>query len=295
MSGILPKDYERSSPTVTYKGLMCRMNWHTILIGLLLFPAVMCCLAAAEQTEFSSPGIGFIEIRSDREGGRVYFDTLYMGHIQNGRLKVPVDTTVSPQWKTVRMEYTSYRDFRGPFTRTEPGKTIAYQIDMSTTSYEGTGIVTFISNPPGAEIFLNGESLGVSPDSGTLVLYTVPRGLYSVEARKGGYSSITDELYVDGNAVTTYGVNLVPSPYGSLQISSNPDSGVIYLNNRCVGIAPFIIEEIPEGTHTIVVQKDGYQDFEAEVSVQAGSMGVIDAVLVSGQEEGIACTPENST
>ncbi|HOJ96116.1 MAG TPA: PEGA domain-containing protein [Methanospirillum sp.] len=248
---------------------------------MVLFSTIFCCQALGEEKRLTAPGIGYIEVRSDLDGARVYFDTLYMGHISHGKLTIPVDTTVTPSWKNVRMEYSGYLPYAGPYTQTEAGKTIAYKIDLSKTSYDRTGIVRFISEPAGAEFLLNDKSMGITPDSGILIAYTVPRGLYTVNAQRPGDQTITDQLYVDDNAATTYRVTMIPSPLGELDINSKPEGGTIFIDNRMVGITPLHMKEIPTGEHTIQIRMDGYQDWTANVSVLGGSLGSVEAVLVS--------------
>jgi hypothetical protein len=274
-------------------GMMCRLNWYIILIGMVLVPVILCSFACADGVKYNAPGIGYIEIRSDQEGARVYFDTLYMGFISGGVLTVPVDTTVSPVWKNVRVEYTGYQSFTGPFVQTEPGKTTAYQINLSHIPYNNCGIVKFHSKPDGCDFILNGREIGSTPDSGTLILYTIPRGYYQVEARKPGYTTIKDQLYIDDNAVTTYRVDLKPSPLGSLEVKSLPDGANIFLDNRNVGITPLTIDDVPVGEHSVIIRKDEYQDWSVNVSVLGGSMGTIESVLVSKPSP--PCVPENNT
>lgn len=250
----------------------------------MLFSAFFCCIAGADETVYSAPGIGFIEIRSDIDGARVYFDTLYMGYVWNGSLVVPIDTTVNPVWNNVRMEYSNCTSFAGPFVQTEPGKTIAYKIDLTNKSYDNTGIVTFYSEPAGAEFLLNDKSMGITPDSGTLVYYTVPRGLYTVTTRRLGNTTITDQLYVDDNAVTDYRVAMTLSSYGSLRLNSSPEGGMIFLDNSLKGLTPLELSDISIGEHSVEIRKDGYQNWAANVTVTGGSLGSVEAVLVTEPE-----------
>jgi len=269
------------------------MNRHIILMGLVVLLTMLCSQVIADEKTFSSPGIGYIEIRSEIEGARVYFDTLYMGYVSGGSLTIPVDTSVAPSWKNVRVEYSGYAPYAGPFIQTEPTKTIAYLVNLSKTTYDNFGIVKFVSDPVGAEFFLNNVSMGATPDSGVLIAYTVPRGLYAVSARRPGDKPVSDQLYVDDNALTTYRVEIIPSPFGELQVNSSPEGGDIYLDNRVVGLTPLKLTGISVGEHGVQVRKAGYQDWVANVSITGGSMGSIEAVLVSTpQPESLpSCSP----
>jgi len=259
----------------------CEVNWYIILTSLVVLSTIFSCQVVGDEKRFSSPGIGYIEVRSDLEGARVYFDTLYMGHVMNGSLTIPVDTMVKPSWKNVRMEYSGYLPHAGPYFPPEAGKTIAYRIDLGNTSYERSGMVMFTSEPDGTEFLLNGKSMGVTPDSGILVAYTVPRGLYVVNAQRSGDQTITDELYVDENAATTYSVKMSPSPLGELVIDSTPEGGDIFLDNRFTGLTPLVMKDVPTGEHTVLIRLSGYQDWTGNASILGGRSESVEAVLVS--------------
>lgn len=263
----------------------CEVNWHILLTSLMVFSTIFSCQAAGDEKQFSSPGIGYIEVRSDLEGARVYFDTLYMGYVLNGSLIIPVDTTVKPSWKNVRMEYSGYLPYAGPYIQTEAGKTIAYKIDLCNTSYYQTGMVRFTSEPAGTEFLLNGKSMGTTPDSGVLVAYTVPRGLYIVNAQRPGDQTITDEIYVDENAETKYSVEMVLSPLGELIIDSKPEGGEIFIDNRFTGLTPLYMKDVPAGEHRILIRLEGYQDWAGNVSVSGGSSSSVEAVFVSSGKQ----------
>ncbi|NLV25841.1 MAG: PEGA domain-containing protein [Methanomicrobiales archaeon] len=268
------------------------MQWHIVLMSLLLLFAGLSCTTVADEKQYSAPGIGFIEIRSDIDGARVYFDTLYMGYVWGGNLTIPIDTSVPASWKNVRMEYSNYTPYAGPFVQTKAGMTTAYKIDLGKDTYYNTGIVTFSSEPAGAEFILNNESMGITPDSGTLIYYTVPRGLYTVTTRRPGNTTITDQLYVDNSAITNYLVNLTKSPYGGLQVNSTPEGAMVFVDNIIRGITPVELSDLFIGDHVVDVRKDGFLDYVKNISVIGGYVESMDAVLVTNPQAGV-CPSDN--
>ncbi len=48
-----------------------------------------------------------------------------------------------------------------------------------------------------------------------------------------------------------------------------------------IGLTPLRMKDITTGEHTVMIRKAGYQDWVANVSVLGGSLGSVEAVLVS--------------
>jgi len=59
-------------------------------------------------------------------------------------------------------------------------------------------------------------------------------------------------------------------PPARVSISSEPDAGDIYLEGTFVGSTPTTLE-LPAGTYKVVVKLPGYQEWQREVRVMAGS------------------------
>ncbi len=283
-------------PSSLIAGLMC-LNRILIVILLMAICAIPLCGAAKTvlgDQNVSIPTMGYLEIRSTQEGARVYFDGNFMGHIANGTLKVPVDTHATGSWRDLILEYTGMNTYVGPLPEPLAGKTVAINVEMNTAGYQQMGIVDYKSSPPGAEIKIGNVSYGTSPDSGVLVLHTIPEGLYPFEVIHPGNLTERSTQIVNANAILTYEVILKPAVTGTLEIQSTPGNAEIFINNRYEGFSPLQIPDLPVGTHSMLVKHEGYQDWTGNVTVTGGSPDPVDVVLVSLPETP-PCSPTPAT
>ena len=66
---------------------------------------------------------------------------------------------------------------------------------------------------------------------------------------------------------------------GFLEIETSPSDAEIFMDGDYKGKSPITLNNIPSGTHNIVIKKEGYDDFIKEVSVEAGRRVVLEARL----------------
>ena len=259
------------------------MNRLVFLIVLLLLPAIILPGTAAdgESGAIDLDSVGYLQVQSSVEGARVYFDRVFMGFIQNGVITIPLDVTANPLYADLILEYTGYRTYTGPLPQPVAGRTVGVSVELNKTGYEGCGIIQFESGLPGTELLLNGVSKGFTPDSGSLMLHTVPAGLYNFTVRRPGNLTLVTQQYVSSNAVTVYRVNLEPALTGDMQINTTPEGAGIYLDNRYEGVSPLRIPDVPVGNKTVRVTREGYQDWNGEHVVIGGESNQVDVVLVS--------------
>lgn len=259
------------------------MNRFLLLIVLLLLQVVFTSggLADEEKGIIDLDSVGYLQIQSPVEGARVYLDRLFIGFIQNGVCTIPIDVTASPQYSDLILEYTGYRTYIGPLPSMVPGKTVGVSVRMNQTGYDRCGIIQFESGLPGTELLLNGESIGFTPDSGILMIQTVPVGLYEFTVRRPENLTVITQQYVSSNAITMYQVKLEPAITGDVQINTTPEGAGIYLNNRNEGVSPLNIPDVPIGNKTVRITREGYQDWNSELMVIGGGSNKVDAVLVS--------------
>ncbi len=57
--------------------------------------------------------------------------------------------------------------------------------------------------------------------------------------------------------------------YGSLDITSSPWGADVYVDGLYEGRTPVTVNNLPAGTHEIILSKDGYEDYKQNVTVKA--------------------------
>jgi len=143
-------------------------------------------------------------------------------------------------------------------------------------------LLTILTKPTGAAIFLNDSSLGLTP----LENISVNDRQIKVLITKDGYRSIDTSLIVQTSEINTYNFILkeLISPekkpiLGTLEITSRPDDASIWINSKFIGTTPRISEELKPGYYTLLLRKKGYAEYRESFSIQSRKTTKISAVL----------------
>jgi hypothetical protein len=75
-----------------------------------------------------------------------------------------------------------------------------------------------------------------------------------------------------------------PDTTGQIRVGSSPSGAAIWLDNGFRGIAPMVLSDIPQGSHTITLKMDGYQDWTSTMNVDGGSYTDVSGTLSSGSQ-----------
>jgi hypothetical protein len=59
-------------------------------------------------------------------------------------------------------------------------------------------------------------------------------------------------------------------PSGKLKITSNPPGADIYLDEKYVGVTPAELVDVPAGTYTLILKKEGFDEWTDTVTIKAG-------------------------
>jgi len=181
----------------------------------------------------------------------------------------------------------------------------------------GSTRLSIQSEPAGASVWLNGDSLGVTP----LVGDSVRAGVYLLSVRHDGYyDADTVAVFRPGTAppvrlrlverslrartpepappqasrspdpnpgtpVTTRETASTPSSppvqTGSLEITSSPSGATIFLNGEPRGTTPRTIDDLTAGPYDLRLQHEGYTDWTGSASVRARNVRRISAELTA--------------
>jgi hypothetical protein len=97
-----------------------------------------------------------------------------------------------------------------------------------------------------------------------------------------------DEDTYEVCVVDTYGTiecdlsfKVTSGEVGSIEVSSSPAGATILIDGSARGTTPATIDDILEGSHRIVLQKSGYEDWGKMVTVEADETAEVDANLVA--------------
>jgi PEGA domain len=212
--------------------------------------------------------IGYYRVLSNAEGAMVYLDTAYKGQILNGELGIPVDVnTMSYRTYTVRTQ--SGELFHGYILESpRPGRTVMLFATINPAATEKPGVLTIISDPSGASVFINGKPAGKVPVSGVLQFIKYSPGDYAIELRLPGYQTYQEGVIVRPDTETTVNAILHQNLTGTLKFISFPGGGSVFLDGSYLGITPLEEGNITYGAHEVLIRLNGYEDWTGPALVK---------------------------
>jgi nicotinamide riboside transporter PnuC len=145
------------------------------------------------------------------------------------------------------------------------------------------GNITISSVPSGATVFLDSGSTGATTPT---TIEGVSSGTHYILLRLTGYQDYTEIVAVSNNATSTVTGILIALTTttqeitnGSIKVESNPSNAAVFLNTEYQGKTPLTLYNISHGTHRVLVQKIGYQDWSERISVTSGTRTDVYATL----------------
>jgi hypothetical protein len=138
------------------------------------------------------------------------------------------------------------------------------------------GTVKLAVSEAGADVAVDGESIGVTPLAGP---FTVDAGSHSLRVNKPGFETIEQKIEVAGGNEATVAitfVSLVPSAH--LVVSS--DSGAtVFIDGRAMARGRFD-GRVTSGVHGVQVTERGKRLYEAQVELADGATRTLQVTLV---------------
>ncbi|MFW6119513.1 MAG: PEGA domain-containing protein [Petrotogales bacterium] len=133
---------------------------------------------------------------------------------------------------------------------------------VNTKPTEGT--LEISTQPSGADVFVDGVHYGKSPLSAKL-----SEGSHYITAVKKGYRQASTMTNVVAGRTNSITLNLgsITQKY-SLIVNSSPSGADVYIDNNHVGQSPIRVS-VDQGTHTLRLEKQGYQNHEETININS--------------------------
>jgi hypothetical protein len=139
-----------------------------------------------------------------------------------------------------------------------------------------TGQLVLTVTTEGADVQVDGASVGASPLPGPL---TLPVGVHALKVTKDGYAEYLDTVKIGTNETSTVEVDLLPFK-AVLSLASSPPGVDVQIDGQLVGQTP-LKHEVDAGEHVIRMGLDGYHDAEKALRVEAGKSYEVSLELVA--------------
>jgi serine/threonine protein kinase len=139
-------------------------------------------------------------------------------------------------------------------------------------------VLSIQSDPPGSEVWLNGEPRGKTP----LYLTRISQGTYLVEIRREGYEKYTRDLQLLAGNNQSINARLTPLS-GGLSVTKDPSEATVLLDGKKMdsqNLSVLNISNLPIGKHQVEIANPGYASFTKEIEIEQNEIYTIDAKLV---------------
>ena len=133
--------------------------------------------------------------------------------------------------------------------------------NMSSLVEPELSVISVLTKPPGADILVDGESIGSSP----IEDYQVDEEKINLKIRQDNYLTIDTSFTVTPEEKLDIFFQLTPTAI--LSIAVNPSDAIIILDGDMINPQSFANLQIAAGDHSINVSRQGYQTIEEQISL----------------------------
>ena len=211
---------------------------------------------------------GTVSVTSSPEYALVFVDSNYQG-------KAPLTVTLFPGSHTFRLTLSGYNDYTTSVYVN--GGTAQNLNTVMTPAVYGSVSIT---STPGATVYLDSNSQGRIPPSGTLTLNNIANGNHLFKLTSPGYNDWINTIYVIPNTlvpVTAVLVPVGPNPTpvpatGGFSVVSTPSGAEFFVDNLFRGYTPATLNGITPGQHIVLLKYTGYLDSTTTTSVNPGQI-----------------------
>lgn len=128
-----------------------------------------------------------------------------------------------------------------------------------------TGGLRVNSFPEGAEVTVDGTRKGMTP----LFIEYLDAGRFDVILERDGYETFKERVSITAGKTSELEATLTAKP-GGIRVTSAPIKARVYLDDQLKGLTIADVRNVKPGTHTLRVEKDGYEPEERTVVVENG-------------------------
>ncbi len=183
-----------------------------------------------------NPAFGKLAVNSEPVGSDVYLDGQFKG-------KAPLEIDELPSG-TFRLKVSQelYESFESEIT-IEDGKTLTQTLILEPRF----GTLTLTGSPAGAQIMINGQTVGKLP----LQNFKTETGLSQIQISAPHYHAHEEFVQVEKNGFYPLTTDLVRHS-GTVVAITDPPEAMITLDGERRGLSPQILKAVPTGEHTLV-------------------------------------------
>jgi TolB-like protein len=198
-------------------------------------------------------GSGDIYLKTEPPGAEIYLDNVNTGKTSPASLR-----NVAAGQHLIKV-------VKGNFIGTKSVTIKANDIVQETVGPEkARGGIKIYSDPPEAEIIIDGESNGKTPK----IVRELPVGDHLLVLKMAGYEEYRKTVQVNFNQLVNIDGKL--QRLADLNIKSNPSDVEIYIDGKYYGRTPKLLKSFSGGSYNLSLKKKGYTDYKQEIKIVSG-------------------------
>lgn len=137
----------------------------------------------------------------------------------------------------------------------------------------GAGILSVLSTPQAAQVFVDGKGMGNTP----VWLDGIRAGKHDVRITKEGYVEYRTSVEIGAGEESRLEVRL-PLP-AKLDLRSKPEGAAVYLSNRPVGETRLVIDSVRPGQVSVTMRLDNFEEWTETFVLGEGESDTVTAEL----------------
>jgi formylglycine-generating enzyme required for sulfatase activity/serine/threonine protein kinase len=138
------------------------------------------------------------------------------------------------------------------------------------------GDLKVISNPDGADVFIDEVKKGVTP----ITLKDLPKGNRKVMIKKEGFDLWQGTVEIIPLKKADLSADLI-TIYGGVDISSKPSEADVYIDGNKIGKTPLVLEKVIKGKQNIEVRKQGFNAWKNTIEIKAAETAKVEVDLLT--------------
>lgn len=222
------------------------------------------------ENVYANVHMGQVQLQSEPQGAWVYYKSKALGTTPLELQRMPVGQhefeIVMPQFVPQKLQV----DVRRHQIQRE---------SIHLTHQNESASLEIHSQPPGAQLKINGEVKGVTP----LKVPALTRGIYNLELSAPGHQNYRHHVMLEKGQHLMYDAVLqadaAPRRTQALRLLSNPPGAAVFIDNKEVGKTPFVAQFQQARSLDVSVRQMGYVDWHKSLEIKPGQALTVDAEL----------------
>ncbi len=142
---------------------------------------------------------------------------------------------------------------------------VQLQPGSTETAMELKGFIIVTSEPSGAEVFLNGQQVGITPYQGRQL-----PGAYTLALRMHLYHEHSEQFSLSPGGTTELPAIALKAQFGTLHVMTEPAGADVLLDGKSIGTTPISAYQLGSGSHNLELRAAIHHPLQQRLDIKDG-------------------------